>query len=125
MVLLCIVSAAGEVMRDYRGHVENSPKRLRRETRWQALTISMPAIGLALFHLLMAAGFYVKPLVLLGLVEPSVWGPMQISPAVETLLTIGLPLTAVAIGVYVTALRILWRIKVGEPHIQRSRLFSD
>ncbi|MFZ5675623.1 MAG: hypothetical protein ACOZAM_21910 [Pseudomonadota bacterium] len=111
-------------MRDYREKMGRSLKELRRETRWQALFISMPATGLALFYLLMAAGFYVKPLVLLRLAEPSVWGPMQVSPAVETSLTIGVPMAGAAWGVYFLAMRVLWRVKVGEPRSHGKRSFS-
>lgn len=111
-------------MRDYREQMGRSLKELRRETRWQALYISLPVTAVALLNLLIAAGFYVKPLVLLGLVEPSVWGPMQVSPAVEHSLTAGLPLAVGACGVYFLAMKVLWRIKVGEPSARRNRSFS-
>ncbi len=112
-------------MRDYREHRGRPLKELRRETRWQALFISIPVTGLALFYLLMAAGFYVKPLVLLGLATPSVWGPLQVSPAVETSLMIGLPMAVAACGVYFFALRVLWRVKVGEPLTHVDHSYSD
>jgi hypothetical protein len=90
-------------------------KRLRRETYRQALYISSPASGMALYHLLFAVGFYFKPLVMLGLVSPGKWQPMEVSPAVETSLTMGLPLTISAIGVYWLAVLTLTRVKTGEP----------
>lgn len=66
------------------------------------------------FQLAFAAGYYFKPLVLLGLVSPGKWQPMEVSPAVETSLTIGLPLTISAIGVYWFAVQTLTRVKTDQ-----------
>jgi hypothetical protein len=109
------------VMRVSEPDVDTLKTELRRDTYWQALYISSPVSGLALYYLLIAAGYYFRPLVLLGVVSPDKWQPMEVSPAVETGFTVGLPLTVIAIGVYALAVRVLSRVKAGEPVFPRSR----
>ena len=95
-------------------HSEQFHRRLRRETRFQAARIALPAIGIAAYYLSTSA----MP-VLGALLDSSA---IDVSQDVENGFTTGILLTIVAVAVYYLAARALWRLKVVEaahaaPHI--------
>jgi hypothetical protein len=88
-------------------HSEQFHRRLRRETRFQAARIALPAIGIAAYYLITSAMPVFEALSPGG-------QSIEISEAVEDGFTTGVLLTIVAIAVYYLAARALWRLKVAE-----------
>lgn len=97
-------------MRVSHSHPEHFHKQLRRETRWQALRIALPAFGLAVYYLVTSAA----PLFEVLVQDAPSGAQWQAAQAAEDGFTTGGLLTIAAFAVYYLAARALWRPKVVE-----------
>lgn len=88
-------------------HSEQFHRRLRRETRFQAARIALPAIGIAAYYLITSAMPVLEAL-------SSDGQTFEVPQSVEDGLTTGVLLSIVAVAVYYLAARALWRLKVAE-----------
>lgn len=88
-------------------HSEQFHRRLRRETRYQAARIALPAIGIAAYYLITSA------MPVLEALSPG-GGSLEVPQSAEDGLTTGVLLSIVAVAVYYLAARALWRLKVAE-----------